>query len=425
MKKSRILVVEDEAIIAKNLQRQLENYGYTVPAVVATGEDAVKEASGNNIDLVLMDIVLLGEMDGIEAGGQIHSKFDIPVIYLTAYADETMLERAKITEPFGYIVKPFEDRELHSTIQMALYKYNMEKKLRKSEKWLTTVLNSIGDAVIVTDTKGCILFINPVAEKLTGWNEQESIGKDLDEIYKITKEDTGEPVEDSVKKILNDGSNIGLLNRTILITKNGNKIPIDYSGAPIKDDKGNVTGVVLVFHDITERRKIEEEIRKSKVEWEITFDNVRELIILIDKELNITRCNKSFAEFAKKPFQYIIGRQYTDFIPYDPEQLKKKNPISRTEIKTGDGQWLYSSCYNIKNEKDEFLHTIIIATNITDLKNTQQKLLESEEELKNRIKELENFYEMSIGRELKMKDLKTRIVKLTNMLSKEKDKKQE
>jgi PAS domain S-box-containing protein len=335
-----------------------------------------------------------------------------------------MLERAKITEPFGYIVKPFEERELNSTIQMALYKHGMEKKLRKSEKWLSTVLNSIGDAVIVTDTKGCVLFMNPVAEKLTGWKERESTGNSFDKIFNIMDEDTREPVEDPVKKVLGKGLTTGLENHTILVARDGNKIPIDYNGAPIKDDKGATTGVVLVFHDITNRRKIEEEIRKSKVEWEMTFDNANELILLIDKELNITRCNKSFAEFANKPFQDIIGRQYTDFIPYDPEQLKKKNPIFRTEIKTGNGQWLYSSYYHIKNKKDEFLHTIIIATNITDLKKTQQKLIVSEEELKNRIKDLENFYEMAIGRELKMKELKTRISELAKMLSLEKAKKQ-
>jgi len=424
MEKTKILVVEDEAIIAKNLQRQLVNYGYVVPYVEATGEGAVSRVSEEGFDLVLMDIVLMGEMDGIEAGGQIRSRFDVPVIYLTAYADETILERAKITEPFGYIVKPFEDRELHSSIQMALYKHEMEKKLRESRKWLTAVLNSIGDAVIATDTNGTVLFINPVAEKLTGWKEHDSTGKSLREIFNVISEDTRRPAEDLVGKVLKDGVTTGLANHTLLVSKDGDEIPIDDSRAPIIDEKGNITGVVLAFHDITERRKTEEEIMKSKVEWELTFDNANELIVLIDKELRITRCNRSFSEFVKKPFHDIIGRPYTDFIPYGPEELKKRDTLSRTEIKTEAGQWLYLSFYHIKNQKDEFLHTIIIATNITELKMAQQNLMGSREELKSRVKDLEDFYEMAIGRELKMKELKARIAELDSMLSKERAGKQ-
>ena len=126
------------------------------------------------LDLVLMDIVLEGDMDGVKAAEHIRNHFDIPVVYLTAYSDDTTLQRAKITEPYGYILKPFQERELYTTIEMALYKHKMERKLKENEQWLATTLKSIGDAVIATDTKGFVTFMNPVAEVLTGWKQEEA-----------------------------------------------------------------------------------------------------------------------------------------------------------------------------------------------------------------------------------------------------------
>ena len=160
----KILVVEDESIVAMDIKHRLENMGYIVPAITSSGEEAVEKASETNPDLVLMDIVLKGEMDGIDAAQQIKDNLDIPVVYLTAYSDERTLKRAKITGPFGYIIKPFEDRELHSAIEVALYKHEMESKLKANEKRLSTTLESIGDAVITTDKDGCITFMNPIAQ---------------------------------------------------------------------------------------------------------------------------------------------------------------------------------------------------------------------------------------------------------------------
>ncbi|NJD55140.1 MAG: response regulator, partial [Nitrospirae bacterium] len=136
MDKNKILIVEDEAIIARDLQKRLENQGYIVTSAVATGEDAIQRAGAESPNLILMDIVLLGDLDGIDAAGQIRKLYDIPVVYLTAYADERILERAKVTEPYGYILKPFDDRELRSIIEMALYKYSAERQVRQSNEFL-------------------------------------------------------------------------------------------------------------------------------------------------------------------------------------------------------------------------------------------------------------------------------------------------
>jgi PAS domain S-box-containing protein len=255
METAKILIVEDEAVIAKDLQWRLEGMGYDVPLTVANGEEAVDKATEINPDLVLMDIVLIGQMDGIEAAEQIRSKADIPVIYLTAYADEQTFERAKVTEPFGYLIKPIRDKELHISIEMALYQHSMEKKLRESKKLLSTVLNSTNDGVITTCAKGRVTYMNPAAEKLTGWKQEEAIGNTLEKVFdisnKISNKEMGKKVEKSVKGGIENELIVGLTNDTILITRKGTRIPLYINPSPIKDERGDVNAFVLVFNDVT------------------------------------------------------------------------------------------------------------------------------------------------------------------------------
>jgi two-component system, response regulator PdtaR len=128
MTNTRIMIVEDEWTVAEDIKISLQSLGYTVTSITSSGEEAIQKAEEDRPDLVLMDIVLQGEMDGIEAANQIRSRFNIPIVYLTAYADEKILERAKITEPFGYIVKPFINEDLKIAIEIALYKHKAEKE---------------------------------------------------------------------------------------------------------------------------------------------------------------------------------------------------------------------------------------------------------------------------------------------------------
>jgi CheY-like chemotaxis protein len=134
MERVKILVVEDEVIIAKDIQMSLQQLGYSVPSTVVSGEQAIRKAEGEKPDLIIMDIVLQGEMDGIETASIIRSRFDIPIIYLTSYSDKNTQDRAKATEPYGYILKPFEETLVDTTIKMALLNHKMEKRLRESEK---------------------------------------------------------------------------------------------------------------------------------------------------------------------------------------------------------------------------------------------------------------------------------------------------
>ena len=246
---TQIMVVEDERITAEDIKDGLKSLGYEVPAVVHSGEEAVRKAGELQPDLVLMDIKLEGEMDGIEAAMQIRERYDIPVIYLTAYSSNSIVQRAKMTEPagylikeqFGFLTKPFEESELNTTIEIALYNHKIEKRLRSREQWLAAILKSVSDAVIATDSKGRVKFMNPIAEDLTGWIQEDAIGEDLDKILKILSKESTKVNPSSENAIT------GFFDKTIITSKDGTKLLISGSVTPIKDETGNTNGLVMVF----------------------------------------------------------------------------------------------------------------------------------------------------------------------------------
>jgi PAS domain S-box-containing protein len=270
---ARVLIVEDKRVVARDVGEHLTRLGYSVAGVTASGEEAVRLAEGLRPDLVLMDIRLEGDTDGVEAARQIRERLGLPVVYLTAYADAETLQRAKVTEPFGYVLKPFEERELRTVIEIALYKHQAERKLRESERRYAVTLSSIGDAVIATDERGRVTFLNPAAGSLTGWPPAGATGRPLAEVFRIVNEYTRQPVEDPAAKALRSGVVVGLANHTVLLARDGRELPIDDCGAPIVDDKGAVTGAVLVFHDVTDQRRAEEELRRSEERYRRLFES--------------------------------------------------------------------------------------------------------------------------------------------------------
>ena len=196
-------------------------------------------------------------MDGIEAAEAIRSQHDVPVIYLTAHSDPATLARAKLTGPFGYILKPFEERELATQIEMALYRHEADRQLRQQREWLRVTLTSIGDAVIATDAEGRVTFLNPVAESLTGWKSEEAAGSRSSACFGSSTSRPG-ALEEPVARVLREGRAVELANHAALLTKDGRGVPIEDSAAPILDAAGQVVGAVLVFHDVTEKRRAEE-----------------------------------------------------------------------------------------------------------------------------------------------------------------------
>jgi PAS domain S-box-containing protein len=310
-----ILVVEDENIVAKDIVNRLRNLGYAVCGTAATGEDAIAATNIQHPDLVLMDIMLKGGMDGVDAASVITDRYDIPVIYLTAYADEKTLQRAKQTEAFGYLLKPFEERELHITIEMALFKHQMERRLRESEEWLAALLQSIGDAVIATDTGGVIRLMNAVAERLTGWPQAEAVGKPLAEVYRTVDAKTGELLPPPIEQALRRDIPRRLVMRTLLRSRGGRDIFIDDTASPIRNASGEATGIVVVFRDVTEQRHAEEALRQSQSQLAGIVGSAMDGIVTADTNRIVLLYNAAAEKIFGYSAQEILGQPLEKLFP--------------------------------------------------------------------------------------------------------------
>jgi two-component system, cell cycle sensor histidine kinase and response regulator CckA len=268
--KLRVLIVEDEAIVAMDLQQRLERLGHHVVGTAATGEAAIRRAEETRPDVTLMDIRLKGPMDGVVAAAEIDRRFDTPVVFLTAHSDTQTVKRATGAEPFGYIVKPVDDRELEIAITVAKYRHQSERRVKRMERWLAATLTSIGDAVICMDLNGAVTFMNPAAQRLTGWNLEAAMNRPVQAIMPLVHEDDQTEIESPVRRVLSEGIVLGLSPKTVML-RGGDRIPIDDSAAPIRDEHDNIIGVVLVFRDATEQRKLAEDIRQTHkfevVDW--------------------------------------------------------------------------------------------------------------------------------------------------------------
>lgn len=344
MVNARLLVVEDESIVAKDIQHRLRNLGYDVPVVVAYGEKAIEKAGELQPNLVLMDIFLKGEMDGIKAAEEIKRLYDIPVIFLTAFADPNTLQRAKVTEPFGYILKPFEERELLTAIEMALYKHKMERKLKESERWLSVTLKSIGDAIIATDTSGKITFMNQMAENLTGWKMEETTGKELFGIYNIIDEITGDSIENPLGGVVTDGVPGELQDNIMMISRSGNEIAIESNATPIKDEKNNIIGAVLVFRDITERKQTEEALQLTQ----FSIDHAAETVLWLEQNGRVIYANEAACRSLGYTKAELLRLNVKDIdVNISPDSWSKSWEYLRTSISSN-----MESVYRSKEGKE-------------------------------------------------------------------------
>jgi two-component system, response regulator PdtaR len=238
-----ILVVEDERITAEDIKSGLECSGYHVIDMVASGKEAIESAGKFHPDLVLMDIKLKGKMDGIEAAGQIKLKYDIPVIYLTAYSDEYTLNRAKATDHSGFILKeeaglikkPFEESELRSAIDITLYRHKMEKN---HDNLLSAMLKHYNEAVIATSSEGLVKLMNSSAETLTGCKLDDVVGEKIHDIFEPLKNfDTFDEIQ--MKEHLQK--------KEYILKTQRQEIPVECDLNSIIDNDGHVNGFIIVF----------------------------------------------------------------------------------------------------------------------------------------------------------------------------------
>ncbi len=260
----RILIVEDEALIAGDLQGRLSTMGYEVAGAAASGLEAVQMAQQTQPDVVLMDVVLKGDMGGIEAAGQITATRSLPIIFLTSYSDMKTLIRANVVDPYAYILKPYTERELHMCIEVALYKYRATTKFKKMARWMTAAVASNGDGVIFSDLDGRIVFLNKTAESLTGWSLNEAIGRPFFEVFHVIHKGHRQLVDEDMNKMFQEGGTIHLAEDWVLKSKDGRDIVIDDSAVPVWTKDDQTIGGVVVFRDASAREHLENGLRHEQ-----------------------------------------------------------------------------------------------------------------------------------------------------------------
>jgi len=240
---ARVLIVEDESIVALDIQNVLEDLGYTVVGKATSADEALIKVTETNPDVILMDIMLRGEKDGITAALEIQKQHDIPIIYLTAYSDPKLINDAIKTEPYAYLVKPFQTRQLFAAIEMTLYRSRVNSQLNRTEKWLHSMLKNISDAAIAVDSTGKVVYMNQKAEELTGWGYITAKDAMVEQVLDIIDASTMERI-DVFSYVTGETEPP---DRIMLATRSGEHIAIKCNRSPVKGDSGELIGVIMLF----------------------------------------------------------------------------------------------------------------------------------------------------------------------------------
>jgi len=246
------MVVEDEVLVAKDISSRLTQIGYDVIGTAGRGREAIDLAIELRPDLILMDIHLRDEIDGIEAAQAIQKSFDVPIIFCTAYSNDETLQRAKVTAPYGYTLKPFDNRELEINIEIPLYKHHAEKTLRETEGRLNTTLGNISDGVIATDTDGKVFLVNSVAESLIEVNARDAHEMSIVQLLELRNFDSQGHGLDLASAVLDKGENLRSV-RQHLVRRNGSEVPVEISANQITGEgvHRDTMGMVVSIRDIS------------------------------------------------------------------------------------------------------------------------------------------------------------------------------
>jgi len=406
--KAKILIVEDEQIIALEIRRKLESMGYDVSAIVSSGEEAVRMAEELHPDLVLMDIILQGEMDGVEAAGQIHTRFDIPVVYVTANISDARLEDIARSEPFGCLFKPFENMELQAAVRVALYRYSMEKKLKESQDQIraqyqgspipTFTWQKTGDDFVLVD-------YNNAAIAITHGQSNKYVGKTASEMYQNRFE-----IQENLHRCLNEKTII----RNEILSEHflpGKHIITSYAFVP-------PDLVIVHVIDITDRKQAEEGLRKSeeKLRKEMIFartiiQSTPTFFVAINAEGKTIMMNESMLHALKYAADEVVGKDYkTSFVPERDQEvltsvfenlIKSHEPtLGENRVLTRDGRELLVEWRgrSILDEHGKFEYFFGMGIDITDRRLSEESLRKSEERFRTIFETMEDgYYEVDLA----------------------------
>jgi PAS domain S-box-containing protein len=333
MGKPVIFIVEDEQIVAEDLKETLKDLGFTVAGIEKSGEIAIEKVSELHPDLVLMDIHLAGKMDGIETAGLIRSRFNIPIIYLTAYADKELLERAKITEPYGYILKPYVERELNSVIEMALYKHSIDEKIKEHDRTIRALINATPDAMLLLDNDGGVLAANETMAS--------RLNRKSDDLLHLTINDLLQSGSITVR--MAEGERIARSGKPVHFIEELKGRWFENNLYPIFDSQAAIIKIAIYSHDITamkdaehEREQLNLQLLKEKedlLRLTTAFDGMDDCVVITNSSGQVDYANAAF----EKRFGYTLaefrGKHFSELqSPENQFVMSKEKFINDTKM---------------------------------------------------------------------------------------------
>lgn len=367
----KIMVVDDEATITTHLEELLTSMGYEVAARASSGEEAVAKAEHLKPDLILMDIVMPGKIDGIEASQRIRAQKDIPIIFLTAHADDRFIERARSIQPYGYILKPFQTGEIKASIETALFKTAMERRLLKSEEKFRSVVESARDAIILSDINGTIIEWNQSAQTIFGYEKEEVLGRPLSILMPARYRNAhqrGLARAKSEGTFPHSGKTVELHG----LKKNGEEFPIEISFSVWKINKESFySGVV---RDITERKQLEDQLRDSQESFEAIVNKTPGGIIIVNQEGRVRFVNPAAETLFRKRSEELVGSMFGfPIVAGESTEIGvalKNGRKGTAEMRLVETQW--------KGEPAHFISLF----DVTAVKEAEKTLLKANQELK-------------------------------------------
>ncbi len=380
----KILIVEDEKIVAKDISLSLQKLGFGIAGIAHNGEDAIKLASETNPSAILMDIKLAGDWDGIETASKLNEKFNIPVIYLTALHDEQTIEKSKITKPYGYLLKPLNDRDLNACLRMALFKYDSEKKLRESDERYFRLTENARDMIYkVSLVNGVYEYVNRASIEITGYTPHDFYTNPK-LLEKITHPDWKHYFKVMQEKL--KMGDVPDIYEYQIIHKNGETRWLNQRNVLLKDEVGLPAALEGIVTDITDRKKNDALIRKQNDEYRLILDSMPAMVMVKDNHNKLLKVNRLAAQRKGVKAEDMEGRYSEEFFVEQSEMSLKaereilisgKPWLNSVEIFTNgttEKKWAKVDRFPYRNEKGEIGGIIVFAQDITEQKKAEDEL---------------------------------------------------
>ena len=418
----KIMVVEDEAVIALNLQQMLTEMGYDVAGIAYSGEEAVEKARSLKPELILMDIMISGKLDGIAAAKIVKAELDIPVVFLTAFSEDKIIERAKKAEPYGYILKPFQDREIKAAVDIAIYKKEKENALKESEEKFRALAENAYDGILVAIKNGEHVYANKRMAEITGYSVSELLKTTFKD---LVHPDEFEKIKERYYKIIS-GKPFQKQYETRIIRKDGKEIPTEIASARSKW-KGHNADIVTT-RDISERKLFEKVLQNREERYRAIIENRSEMICCFLSDGTVIFVNEAYCRYFGKGREELIGQKFIPSIPKgDIEKvfnninaLTPKNPVITHEHRvfncSGETRWNKWTNQAIYDDQNNLVEYQSVGWDITKRINAETALRKAHNELEARVKtrtiELSDTLKVIERSKFELLDHKTKLEKV-------------